>query len=164
MKARGGHLFGLMQIPKNTKFKWFKWQKTCYTLSITCSINSRGCSPLATTSLVAHRRTFKIQWLWYVTKEPIDTWSMWAHEDQTIFDQKAHKQISCLQVHRNLKGPGGPSLTKNTPSFVYPLSVLRGKEWKQSSYTMRTNVLNWCYFVSIIKNVVFYVFLVVRIY
>ena len=27
IKARGGHLFGLMQIPKNAKFKWFKRQK-----------------------------------------------------------------------------------------------------------------------------------------
>ena len=30
--------------------------------------------------------------------------------------------------------------------------------------TMRTNLLNWCNLVSISKNVVFYVFLVVRIY
>ena len=32
------------------------------------------------------------------------------------------------------------------------------------NYTMRTNLLNWCNLVSISKNVVFYVFLVVRIY
>ena len=31
-------------------------------------------------------------------------------------------------------------------------------------YTMRTNLLNWCNLVSISKNVVFYVSLVVRIY
>ena len=31
-------------------------------------------------------------------------------------------------------------------------------------YTMRTDLLNWCHLVSISKNVVFYVFLVVRIY
>ena len=31
-------------------------------------------------------------------------------------------------------------------------------------YTMRTNLLNWCNLVSIIKNVAFYAFLVVRIY
>ena len=30
--------------------------------------------------------------------------------------------------------------------------------------TMRTNLLNWCNLVSISKNVVFYAFLVVRIY
>ena len=27
MKVRGGHPFGLMQIPRNAKFKWFKMQK-----------------------------------------------------------------------------------------------------------------------------------------
>ena len=27
MKVRDGHPFGLMQIPKKAKFKWFKWQK-----------------------------------------------------------------------------------------------------------------------------------------
>ena len=32
------------------------------------------------------------------------------------------------------------------------------------SYTMRTNLLNWCNLVSISKKVVFYAFLVVRIY
>ena len=32
------------------------------------------------------------------------------------------------------------------------------------NYTMRTNLLNWCNLVSISKNVLFYVFLVVRIY
>ena len=32
------------------------------------------------------------------------------------------------------------------------------------SNTMRTNLLNWCHLVSISKNVVFYAFLVVRIY
>ena len=32
------------------------------------------------------------------------------------------------------------------------------------TYTMRTNLLNWCNLVSISKNVVFYAFLVVRIY
>ena len=31
-------------------------------------------------------------------------------------------------------------------------------------YAMRTNLLNWCNLVSISKNVVFYAFLVVRIY
>ena len=31
-------------------------------------------------------------------------------------------------------------------------------------YTIRTNLLNWCNLVSIIKNVVFYAFLVLRIY
>ena len=51
MKPRGGHPFGLMQIPKNAKFVWVKWQKTWYTLSITYSINPRGCRPLGTTSL-----------------------------------------------------------------------------------------------------------------
>ena len=32
------------------------------------------------------------------------------------------------------------------------------------SFTMRTNLLNWCHLVSVSKNVVFYAFLVVRIY
>ena len=32
------------------------------------------------------------------------------------------------------------------------------------NFTMRTNLLNWCHLVSISKNVVFYTFLVVRIY
>ena len=32
------------------------------------------------------------------------------------------------------------------------------------SDTMRTNLLNWCHLVSISKNIVFYAFLVVRIY
>ena len=35
---------------------------------------------------------------------------------------------------------------------------------KAENDTMRTNLLNWCNLVSISKNVVFYVFLVVRIY
>ena len=33
MKVRDGHPFGLMQIPKNAKFKWFKWQKNAGTKS-----------------------------------------------------------------------------------------------------------------------------------
>ena len=52
MKVRGGHPFGLMQISKIAKFKWFKWQKIWCTLSIIYSINPRGCPPLATISLV----------------------------------------------------------------------------------------------------------------
>ena len=44
-KVRGG------QIKKNAKFRWFKWPKTCYTLSITYSINPRGCPPLTAISL-----------------------------------------------------------------------------------------------------------------
>jgi hypothetical protein len=28
MKVRGGHPFGLVQIPKNAKFRWFKWQNS----------------------------------------------------------------------------------------------------------------------------------------
>ena len=51
MKVRGGHPFGLMQISKIAKFKWFKWQKIWCTLSIIYSINPRGCPPLRTTSL-----------------------------------------------------------------------------------------------------------------
>ena len=52
MKARGGHPFGLMQIPKNAKFVYVvQWEKTWYTHSITSFINPRGCPPLATTSL-----------------------------------------------------------------------------------------------------------------
>ena len=50
-KVRGGHPFGLMQIPRNAKFKWFKMQKTWYTLSIIYSINPRGYLPLVTISL-----------------------------------------------------------------------------------------------------------------
>jgi hypothetical protein len=53
IKVRDGHLFGLMQITRNDKFKWFKWQKkTWYNFSIKYFINPRGCPPLATISLV----------------------------------------------------------------------------------------------------------------
>ena len=41
-------------------------------------------------------------------------------------------------------------------SCFSPLQVIQN--------TMRTNLLNWCHLVSISKNVVFYAFLVVRIY
>ena len=42
-------------------------------------------------------------------------------------------------------------------------TILAGHTWVLIN-TMRTNLLNWCNLVSISKNVVFYAFLMVRIY
>ena len=50
------------------------------------------------------------------------------------------------------------------PARLYQISVASHEKTKIYAYTMGTNLLNLCNLVSISKNVVFYAFLVVRIY
>ena len=50
------------------------------------------------------------------------------------------------------------------PFLTHPLTMSAYIQCWTSANTMRTDLLNWCHLVSISKNVVFYAFLVVRIY
>ena len=49
-------------------------------------------------------------------------------------------------------------------NYQLDIRYLRRKAFLVSWYTMRTNLLNWCNLVSISKNVMFYAFLLARIY
>ena len=51
MKARGGHPFGLMQIPKNANFILVKWPKNLVHSFHYILYQPKGCPPLGTTSL-----------------------------------------------------------------------------------------------------------------
>ena len=57
---------------------------------------------------------------------------------------------------------GRPNLSSTMYRFLSKICALIF--YNELSYTMRTNLLNFCHLVSISKNVVFYVSLVVRIY
>ena len=68
------------------------------------------------------------------------------------------KEWSNLSSHRK-------AYLLNQQIFLNTNLFLGGNKCKlRLTFTMRTNLLNWCNLVSISKNVVFYAFLVVRIY
>ena len=62
------------------------------------------------------------------------------------------------------KGSLGIRQTQSEYCKAPSITIRKSTFFKRSQNTMRTNLLNYCHLVSISKNVMFYAFLVVRIY
>jgi hypothetical protein len=90
----------------------------------------------------------------------------WASNDK-LKPRGQNGAKSCHKLHLKWS-PITPNLNQpkvfiKRAKSMWPHQVSpNGKVWLL--YTMRTNLLNWCNFVSISKNIAFYTFLVVRIY